>query len=145
MTYTLIRSPDNSIYSGAVIRDADGASIPADPRNADWQKYQTWLAAANTPTTPPPLTPPPVVYQFLDFMALFTSAEQTAIFASSDTQTKMFITMAAAAGGLQLSNPAVVAGVTYLSQPPTATPPGPGLITAARATAILAGEAPPSS
>jgi len=37
-----------------VIREIDGASIPADPRNADWQKYQVWLAVAgNTPDPVP--------------------------------------------------------------------------------------------
>ena len=50
MTYTLIAN------STSVTRDADGATIPADPRNADWQVYQAWLAAGNTPNPAP--TPP---------------------------------------------------------------------------------------
>lgn len=32
-----------------VIRQSDGAVIPADPRNRDYQEYQTWLAAGNEP------------------------------------------------------------------------------------------------
>lgn len=48
MIYTLTAT-------SSVVRDADGANIPADARNADWQIYQAWLAAGNTPT---PYTPP---------------------------------------------------------------------------------------
>jgi hypothetical protein len=42
----------------SVIRDADGACIPPDDRNADWKDYQAWLGAGNTPT--PYVAPPPL-------------------------------------------------------------------------------------
>jgi hypothetical protein len=136
MTYTLTAFPET------VVRDADGATIPDDPRNADWQAYQVWLADDNTPTpyTPPP--EPPITLTFLQFMALFTAAEQAAIAASADTQTRLFLIMAAGSGGLQLTNAQVVAGVNYLATPATANPPGPGLIAPSRAAQILSNQAP---
>ena len=35
-----------------VIRWPDGALIPFDPDNIDYQQYQEWLAAGNTPSPP---------------------------------------------------------------------------------------------
>jgi hypothetical protein len=37
-----------------IIRDVDGATIPDDPNNADWQEYQKWLADGGVPNPPPP-------------------------------------------------------------------------------------------
>jgi hypothetical protein len=49
MTYTLTSST-LAADAQTVIRDADGANIPPDPRNADFQAYLAWLGAGNTPT-----------------------------------------------------------------------------------------------
>lgn len=43
---------------GGVIRSADGAFIPADPGNTDYQAYLAWVATGNTPDpVAPALTP----------------------------------------------------------------------------------------
>jgi hypothetical protein len=36
-------------FNNCVIRVADGAVIPFDPANRDYQEYLLWLAAGNVP------------------------------------------------------------------------------------------------
>jgi hypothetical protein len=57
MTYTQVwdhmtNAPSQSI----IVRDEDGAFIPMDPDNIDYQAYLAWLDEGNEPT---PYTPPP--------------------------------------------------------------------------------------
>ena len=50
MTYTLTE------HLSTIVRDEDGAFIPADPDNVDYQDYLAWLDEGNEPA---PYTPPP--------------------------------------------------------------------------------------
>lgn len=51
------------LTQSTAIQRADGASIPADPRNSDYQAYLAWVAKGNTPTpyAAPPTPVPQVV------------------------------------------------------------------------------------
>jgi hypothetical protein len=42
----------------SILRQSDGASIPADPLNADYRDYLAWVESGNTPApyVPPALT-----------------------------------------------------------------------------------------
>lgn len=53
MTYQL--RPD-----GLVVRLADGAFIPEDPRNADRQRFEAWVAEGNVPSAPPAVPVNPI-------------------------------------------------------------------------------------
>lgn len=49
MSYKLMQTPDGEQIP-AVYRLSDGASIPFDPDNLDYQQYLSWLDSGNTPT-----------------------------------------------------------------------------------------------
>lgn len=53
MTYQLTAA------AGIIKRLPDGALIPRDPLNADYQAFEAWLAAGNTPTAADPVPLPP--------------------------------------------------------------------------------------
>ena len=81
MTYSLLATP----FGQAVRRDADGAVLPDDPDNTDWQAYQAWLGAGNTPVaaaTPAPVVPQVIssrqFYQQLAIANVITQAEALA-------------------------------------------------------------------
>lgn len=50
MTYTLTSEPNT------IVRASDGAFIPTDPDNVDYQDYLAWCDEGNEPTAyaPPP-------------------------------------------------------------------------------------------
>ena len=52
MTYKLTKSTDSitgiTTEGDTIIRTTDGASIPIDSRNRDYQAYLAWVAEGNT-------------------------------------------------------------------------------------------------
>lgn len=57
MTYTQVWDEmQNKVSDQVIQRDEDGAFIPADPDNVDYQEFLKWLDEGNAPT---PYAPPP--------------------------------------------------------------------------------------
>jgi hypothetical protein len=121
-----------------IVRDADGKILLADPLDPDWQAYEAWLAAGNQPSAAPPWTPPPPTLSYLQFEALFTQGESTAIFSAAQGNAALFrwLLRAAGAQAIDLGNAEVRTGLDALVAA--------GLVTADREAAILAGRAPPA-
>jgi hypothetical protein len=61
MTYTQVWDHmNNQPHDQMIQRDADGAFIPFDPDNVDYQDYLAWLDEGNAPNPPPAIPTPPM-------------------------------------------------------------------------------------
>lgn len=47
--YKKYKDYNNNIIESSIIRIEDGATIPFDPANVDYQQYMEWLEEGNTP------------------------------------------------------------------------------------------------
>lgn len=54
-----------TFYSDHVRRDDDGACIPLDESNHDYQDYLAWVEAGNTPAQPPAPTVTDIINRFM--------------------------------------------------------------------------------
>jgi hypothetical protein len=50
--YQQVNDIQGNLIANTIKRLPDGAYIPNDPDNTDWQQYQAWLADGNTPLPP---------------------------------------------------------------------------------------------
>lgn len=115
----------------SVIRTADGACIPADPDNYDYAAYLEWLEAGNTPDPYVAPPAPPKQLTSLEYLDLFTSAEQLAVAtaAMENAAVKLWYDRMLAASFITPADERTEAGLDALVAA--------GLITSARRTAIV--------
>ena len=129
MTYTLYAD-------GPVQRDADGAWLPPDSGNADWQEYQAWLAVPNTPTPASEDSPPAPTnwLRGMEFLQRFTDEEYVAVLAAADDDPQLmrWVDMLRMRGSIDLLSDEAVAAKAYL------TGGSPPLLTTERADIIFA-------
>ena len=122
-TYTLI-------WASPSILRSDGAVIPADPANQDFQSYLAWVAAGNT-ASPAPTPAPATTITAGDFLNRFTPGEQAAVQAAcqASAQLALGLTMGLALGSINLTSPTLSDWMGGLVAA--------GAITSARSTAIM--------
>src|SRR4051794_6975023 len=98
-------SPFTLIANSTSVLRADGAVIPADPANADFQAFQVFLAAGGVPL-PAPVPPKPTAISAGAFLQRFPMAEQVAIqtAAAASPAIALGLTMGLASGSIDLTS-----------------------------------------
>jgi hypothetical protein len=112
-----------------IFRTVDGTIIPADPANRDYQDYQSWLAAGNTPD-PAPIIVKSTTISTYEYFNRFTPAETNAIHEMAlvnppNTSSLLlfnYLMLAAANGSVTLDSPTVISGHAMLVQLGLLTP-----------------------
>lgn len=72
----------NSINNSTIVRVSDGACIPFDPANIDYQAFLAWIAEGNAPLPPdepPPAPPEPTIDEKLASVGLSLADLKTAL------------------------------------------------------------------
>lgn len=72
-----------------ILRLADGALVPADERNADYQRFLAWQAEGNTPAAADP--PPAPTQDEINTAAAKADAVLTALEAMTPTQAAAYV------------------------------------------------------
>lgn len=122
------------VVDNVVIADPATAGPDVDCSDPAAQIGWTFAGGVYTPSPAPAPSYQTAGLTFLQFMGLFTLAEQAAIISSSDIQVRVFVVMASGAGSIDLANPQVSGGVNYLASL--------NLIAPARVAVVLAGMPP---
>ena len=114
----------------SIVRVADGAVIPEDPANKDYQAYLAFIAGGNT-ALPAPVPPPPTTLTINQFVNRLTPTDHGALatMAQTNAQILLWLARGAAANDVDLTSPQTAGGLELLVSV--------GVITSARMTAIL--------